>query len=77
MPIRIGLDISPDLVGVVVCEACDVEVGDRMLIWCDEGPSMCRAVLYPPPLEIDIDEGLYVLVDDGATDRWRYEFVAG
>ncbi len=48
-----------------------------MLIWCDGGPSMCRAVVYPPPPEIDTDEGLYVLVDNGATDRWRYEFIVG
>jgi len=52
-----------------------MEVGDRMLIWCDGGPSMCRAVVYPPPTEIDIDDGLYVLVDDGAIDGWCYEFV--
>jgi len=58
-------------------EDCHMEVGDRMLIWCDGGPSMCRAVVYPPPLEIDIDDGMYVLVDDGDKDRWRYKFVSG
>jgi len=31
--------------------------------------------VYPPPTEIDIDDGLYVLVDDGAIDGWCYEFV--
>ncbi len=47
-----------------------------MLLWCTGGPSMCRAVTYPPPPEIDLDEGLYVLVDDGEVDQWRYDFIA-
>lgn len=37
---------------------------------------MCRAVSYPPPLEIVIEQGIYVLVDDGASEEWHYEFVA-
>lgn len=46
-----------------------------MVIWCQGGPSMIRAVSYPPPLEIEIDDGTYVLIDDGTVDTWRYEFV--
>lgn len=52
-----------------------MEVGERMLIWCDGGPSLGRAVTFPPPLEIAIDEGIYLLVDDGEPSRWHYEFV--
>ncbi len=46
-----------------------------MLIPCEGGPSRSRLVRCPPPLEIEEDTGLYVLVDDGAPDAWRYEFV--
>jgi hypothetical protein len=53
-----------------------VETGERMLLWCDGGPSMCRAVPFPPPFEIEIDGGMYVLVDDGPPEHWRYDFVA-
>jgi hypothetical protein len=53
------------------------EVGDRLLLACDGGPSMSRLVTFPPPLEIDVTGGVYVLVDDdGPPERWRYEFVA-
>jgi len=30
----------------------------------------------PPRLEIDERDGVYVLVDDGPRDQWRYVFVA-
>lgn len=46
-----------------------------MLIWCEGGPSMGRAVTYPPPIEIDLDDGVYVLIDDGPPEMWRYSFV--
>lgn len=46
-----------------------------MLIPCRGGPSISRLVRYPPPLEIDEDDGTYVLVDDGAPERRRYDFV--
>jgi hypothetical protein len=36
---------------------------------------MVRAVVYPPPLEIETEHGVYVLLDGGAIDEWRYEFV--
>ena len=52
-----------------------VESGDRMLIWCEGGPSIGRAVLYPPPLELEADDGMYVLVDDGPPEQWQYVFV--
>jgi hypothetical protein len=52
-----------------------MDVDERMLIWCDGGPSIGRAVRFPPPLEIDVVGGTYVLVDDGPPEQWRYAFV--
>lgn len=49
--------------------------GDRMLVVCQGGPCTSRLVHYPPPVEIDERGGVYVLVDDGPPDEWRYEFV--
>jgi hypothetical protein len=46
-----------------------------MFVWCDGGPAMGRAVLFPPPHEIAVDGGLYVLVGDGSPEQWRYEFI--
>ena len=52
-----------------------VNEGDRMLIPCEGGPSISRLVRYPPPLEIEERGGIYVLVDDGPPEQWRYDFV--
>ena len=52
-----------------------VEAGERMLIWCEGGPSLGRAVHFPPPLEIAVEGGMYVLVDDGPPHNWHYAFV--
>jgi hypothetical protein len=52
-----------------------VEAGERMLLWCEGGPSIGRAVQFPPPLELEVDGGLYVLVDDGTPEQWHYVFV--
>jgi hypothetical protein len=52
-----------------------VQDGDRMLIPCNGGPSISRLIRYPPPLEIDERGGVYVLVDDGPPELWRYEFI--
>ena len=46
-----------------------------MLLWCNGGPSMGRATFYPPPLEIGVQDGVYVLVDDGPVEEWHYDFV--
>ena len=53
-----------------------MENGERMLIPCDGGPSHSRLVRYPPPVEIQERGGMYVLVDNGPPQQWRYEFVA-
>ena len=51
--------------------------GDRMLIKCQGGgPSRSRLVYYPPPLEVPERGGMYVLVDDGPAEDWRYDWVA-
>lgn len=60
---------------VDVCETGLVEAGEQMFLWCEGGPAAGRAVLYPPPLELDAEGGAYVLVDDGTAPSWRYEFV--
>lgn len=62
------------------CERCDrqhygVELGERMLLWCEGGPSIGRATRYPPPLEITVDGGMYVLVDDRPVAEWHYVFI--
>ena len=46
-----------------------------MLIPCDGGPSQSRLVHYPPPVEIEEHDGLYVLVDEGDPERWSYHFL--
>jgi hypothetical protein len=52
-----------------------VEDGERLLIPCDGGPAPGRAVTYPPPLELAAAGGIYVLVDEGPAEEWRYQFV--
>ena len=46
-----------------------------MLIPCTGGPAISRLVRFPPPVEIEMTDGMYVLVDDGPPEHWRYEFV--
>jgi hypothetical protein len=46
-----------------------------MLIPCDGGPSRSRLERFPPPIEVTERGGLYVLVDDGPPETWRYLFV--
>jgi hypothetical protein len=58
-----------------MCHARPVETGERMFVWCDGGPAVGRAVQFPPPLEIEVDRGIYVLVDDGPPEHRRYECV--
>lgn len=52
-----------------------LDPGERMLLWCEGGPSIGRATVYPPPLEIDVEGGTYLLVDDGPIEQWHYQFV--
>lgn len=47
-----------------------------MMLPCEGGPVGWRLATFPPPLEIALDDGVYVLVDDGPPGQWTYEFVA-
>lgn len=49
--------------------------GDRMMLPCVGGPTVWRAAAFPPPQEIEFDDGVYVLVDDGPPEYWKYAFV--
>jgi hypothetical protein len=49
--------------------------GDRFLVMCEGGPCRSRLEIYPPRVEIAEHEGIYVLVDDGPREQWRYVFV--
>ncbi len=46
--------------------------GERMFLACDGGPCRSRLETFPPRLEIEERNGLYVLVDDGPVETWRY-----
>jgi hypothetical protein len=54
-----------------------VEKGERFFIRCDGGPSVSRLATYPPPLEVQEADGMYVLIDDGPVEEWSYTFIAG
>ena len=47
-----------------------------MMIPCRGEPTGWRTATFPPPLEVEAGDGLYVLVDDGPPEHWMYEFVA-
>ena len=47
-----------------------------MFVPCEGGPSISRLEIFPPPLEIEERNGIYVLEDDGPVEQWRYLFVA-
>jgi hypothetical protein len=49
--------------------------GDRFFIRCEGGPSTSRLEAFPPRLEVEESDGVYVLDDDGRRDQWRYLFV--
>jgi hypothetical protein len=56
----------------------EVEVlrpGDRIFITCEGGPSWSRLEVWPPRLEVQERDGVYVLLDDGPRAGWRYLFV--
>ena len=48
-----------------------------MILWCTGGPAIGRAVQFPPPFELAVDGDIYVLVDDGPPEDWRYESSRG
>jgi hypothetical protein len=56
-------------------EAIEMQRGDRFFVACTGGPCTSRLEVYPPRVEIEEPAGVYVLVDDGPRDEWRYLFV--
>ena len=56
-------------------EAAVLREGDRFFVPCEGGPSTSRVETYPPRLEVPEKDGVYVLVDDGPRDVWRYVFM--
>jgi hypothetical protein len=56
-------------------EETQLRAGDRIFIACEGGPSNSRLELFPPRLEVPEHSGIYVLVDVGPRDAWRYVFV--
>jgi hypothetical protein len=56
-------------------EAEVLRPGDRIFIACEGGPSWTRLEVWPPRLEVQEPDGVYVLLDDGPRDVWRYLFV--
>lgn len=71
--------VEPDLLIEVhsVGENRWMKEGERMLLWCRGGPSLGRATNYPPPVEIEVEGGVYVLIDDGPPEEWHYAYVSG
>ena len=55
-------------------EAVVLARGERFFVMCEDGPSTSRLEMYPPRLEVEERDGIYVLVDDGPRDKWRYVF---
>ena len=45
------------------------------MIPCRGGPTGWRTATFPPPPEVEVEMGVYVLVDDGPPEYWMYEFV--
>lgn len=56
-------------------EATVLATGDRMFIACEGGPSISRLEMFPPRLEVEERDGVYVLVDEGPREQWRYVFI--
>jgi hypothetical protein len=52
-----------------------IQPGDRIFVGCEGGPSISRLEIYPPRVEIEERDGIYVLEDDGSPEQWRYLFV--
>jgi hypothetical protein len=56
-------------------EAMPLATGDRIFIPCQGGPCFQRVEMFPPRLEIEERDGLYVLCDDGPREEWCYLFI--
>jgi hypothetical protein len=52
-----------------------IRPGDRILVRCEGGPCLSRLEHFPPRLEIDERGRMYVLIDEGKPEDWRYVFL--
>lgn len=52
-----------------------LDEGDRLFVPCEGGPASSRLETFPPRLEVNERDGVYVLVDDGPRATWFYQFV--
>ena len=50
-------------------EATVLQPGDRFFIPCEGGPSTSRLEAFPPRLEVEGEEGTYLLEDEGPRDQ--------
>ena len=57
-------------------EDVELRAGDRFFVRCIGGPAQSRLEAFPPRLEVEERDGVYVLVDDGPRDDWYYLFVS-
>jgi hypothetical protein len=57
-------------------ETVELRPGDRLFVPCQGGPSTSRLEIYPPRLEIEERDGMYVLVDDGPREQSHYVFMS-
>src|SRR5262245_51384975 len=46
-----------------------LEPGDRFFVRCEGGPSTSRLEVFPPRLEVEETDGIYVLEDDGPREH--------
>jgi hypothetical protein len=65
----------PELVVRIVPMNEFLHHGDRKFVQCEGGPCMSRLERFPPQLEIEERGGMYVLIDQGEQQEWRYLFV--
>jgi hypothetical protein len=60
---------------VQASEDAALRTGDRFFVLCEGGPCTSRLETYPPRVEIEERDGIYVLVDDGPRAQWCYLFI--
>lgn len=49
--------------------------GEPVMISCRGGPAGRRTATFPPPFDVEVDTGMYVLADEGPPEHLMCEFV--
>jgi hypothetical protein len=49
---------------------------EPMMIRCGGGATAWRTATFPPAVELVVDDGVYVVVDDGSPELWWYQFIS-